>query len=253
MKLIGRADFEEWNPDFSSSAQADPDWVRARFEQLELCNSLSEVEWGETPVQVRLCEECGQPGCGSGGYVHLSVADDVVLWTAPQVDRSDEWAVVNFAESELVRRFGALVIPADEWARWRSVAPGMPTVDQLPVLNGRALADAWRMQPLGDSRVERLDEVLPMLESRLLAADSLGKETAIDHVARLIGWFDRVAQKPLQGKLRSTADADLSVETLYFDGPADGDWPAIGFCSAQLVVALDKEWVFEPDVAEKID
>ena len=116
MKLIGRADFEEWNPDFSSSAQADPDWVRVRFEQLELCNSLSEVEWGETPVQVRLCEECGQPGCGSGGYVHLSVADDVVLWTAPQVDRSDEWAVVNFAESELVRRFGALAIPADEWA-----------------------------------------------------------------------------------------------------------------------------------------
>ena len=141
MKLCADVSLETWTPNFSTSGQPDPRWTRARWAGVELCNSLEWAEWAENPVQVILCEACGYAGCASGGYVHVSQLDGRVLWTAPQIDTSDEWSVAQHAAAAAVRRLGAVAFPAATWEQWKMLARDLPAVAALPAANGRALAD----------------------------------------------------------------------------------------------------------------
>ena len=90
MLLYDKPSLEKWSPDFSSSGQSSPVWTRLKYGQVELCNSLEWTDWTPNPVQVQICDACGTPGCASGGYVHISVLNDLVLWTVPQPS-GDQW------------------------------------------------------------------------------------------------------------------------------------------------------------------
>jgi hypothetical protein len=74
---------EQWSPDFSSSGLPNPIWTRVKFRGAELYNSLEWTEWNRNPVQVQICDTCGNARLPSGGYVHVSAVQDILLWTAP--------------------------------------------------------------------------------------------------------------------------------------------------------------------------
>jgi hypothetical protein len=242
MKICSAIALEKWTPNFSSSGQTSPTWTRSRFDGVELFNSLEWIAWAVNPVQVSLCDACGYEGCASGGYVHISYLDDLVLWTTPQIDASDESAIAQYAPAWPLKRFGALAIPKSTWDQWRSVAP-LPEASSLAAPNGVAIADAWC---LGPGRPTRISELVPMLRSRLLACDSLETEDAIERVER---WIKRLVTSPepwVGGAIRLPSAIGTRVETLYFDGPSDEDWPALAVQNGADYPVLDREHAFIP-------
>jgi hypothetical protein len=48
------------------------------------------------------------------------------------------------------------------------------------------------------------------------------------------------------GSLISPERAKVTVETLYFDGPHEGDWPALGLGIDRILLAFGKDLVFVP-------
>ncbi|MCG8454829.1 MAG: hypothetical protein MI919_01000 [Holophagales bacterium] len=95
MLICNDLELSPWTPDFSSSGQSNPRWTRASCRGLQLANSVEGVDWSTNPVQVVLCEACGYPDCGPANYVHVPRLDDLVLWSVPHIDESDDWQVLQ--------------------------------------------------------------------------------------------------------------------------------------------------------------
>jgi hypothetical protein len=190
MKVCSDVVLEKWTPNFSSSGQASPTWTRSRCSGVEICNSLGWVDWITNPVQVILCDAWGYEDCASGGYVHVSYLDGLILWTAPQIDTGDDWAVGQYAAAPALRRLGAIAIPKGTWDGWRAVMPELPEVSAFSAPNVAVVADAWS---LGPGRPTRLNELVPMLQARLLGCDTVDTGDAIDRVTALGGAIDRLS------------------------------------------------------------
>jgi hypothetical protein len=243
MKVCSDFTVEAWSPDFSSSSQANPRWTRVRWSGIDLCNSLEWADWMRNPVQVRLCDACGCQGCAHGNYVHISNLGDFVLWTTPQVDTRDDWEKRQNAPLPALGLLGAVAIPPSTWEQWRVLAPQLPEAPALPKANGLALAEAWI---LGEGRPTNIQELLPMLRARLLGCDTLEPSEAIERVQR---WMERLsveAATPVAGFLRAPEEVGARVETLYFDGPSEHEWPALAIRGNTDFLLLDREHAFVP-------
>ena len=243
MKVCSDPTLTHWTPDFSSSGQASPDWTKVSCAGVEVCNSLEWVDWSQNPVQVRLCDACGSPGCDLGGYIHISRLGDFVLWTTPQIDAIDEFGTPRYAPASALKHLGAIAIPADLWTRWRTVAPEVPQASTFPEANRWALADAWI---LGGDRPIGRDALAPMLRSRLLGCDTMEPSQAIDRVQ---WWVDHLSAPPTTratGALRAPEEIGARIETLYFDGPSNRDWPAFAIRDEAEFLLLDRQHAFVP-------
>src|SRR5258708_21087094 len=120
MVFCDQPTLEKWSPDFSTSGLSNPLWTRVKYSGVELCNSLEWADWTVNPVQVQICDACGTLGCASGGYVHVSTLQDVVLWTGPQCREIIEPVTLTATATE---RFGSVMIPRGVWDSFRSVSP----------------------------------------------------------------------------------------------------------------------------------
>ena len=191
---------------------------------VELCNSIDDVEWLESPVQVRLCDQCRVPGCSSGGYVHVSRLGDFVLWTAPQVDDDRHEPLPT------LQTLGAIAIPAAKWS--------ITAADVFQPANNRALADAWA---LGPGRPRELSRLVPMLRGKLAGGDTLDRDDAIAIVERILRSLLDHAAAPAGVRIVNASGA--RIETLSFDGPAEEDWPALAFIDGAPHIALSRDLV----------
>lgn len=236
MKICSDIILEKWSPDFSSSGQASPNWTRSRCEQVELFNALEWIAWTQNPVQVVLCEECGQKGCAPGGFVHVSRLDDFVLWTRPQVEVEDAWEIAQYNVADPLKRFGAIAIPKQTWEEWRTVA-SLPKFAALTPANGEAIFDAWFLAP---ARSSRIDEIAPFLKSELLACDSLEPTDAIKRIARWINRLKDTSASLANASFHSPTTLGARIETLYFNGPWDENWPALAISGEADYPLLDQ-------------
>ncbi len=241
------ANLETWEPDFSSSDQADPTWTRVTVPGGEVTNALNRIAWEPNPAQVILCEACGCAGCATGGYVHVSRLGDWMLWTTPQPDDDDPDDLPEESEHRLVRRHGGLAVPREEWERWRSQVTNLPAIERFPLANGQVLADAWRMSVVGPGRAPGLSEVVPILRQNLLHSDSLGVDGAIEAVEGAVARLKAMAGKELRGGLVSPESLGVRIETLYFDGPDVTAWPALALGKDEPLLMLGPDLVFVPD------
>lgn len=196
----------------------------------------------DNPVQVQICDACGTPGCGSGGYVHVSALNDVVLWTLPQsgeIDKDDLAATATW-------RFGSVAFPDTVWDSFRSAAIEVPDMKRLPRSNGIALRDAWTA---GQGRPSAPTDLLPWLRTRLLAADTLEAALAVEQVERWLDWFQQRAGSVVEATVERASDAGAIIEKFYFDGPGVDDWPALARCRNSYVPALGPDHVLLLDEA----
>jgi len=233
MKILTEVKLETWSPNFSSSGQANPTWTRVRVEDTVIINSLGWVDWQNNPVQLFLCDACGTIQCNPGGYAHASRLNDFLLLTSPQIDPNDEWAVTEFAPVIALEKLGAVAIPLTLWTSWEMCA-----LSSFPEANPRALAEAWA---LGPGRPKRIEEMPKMLRHRLVACDSLTPEKAIERVEH---WLDKfLNSSQLTGvSLVRASELNAKVETLYFDGPANEDWPAFAYQGETEYLALNRDY-----------
>jgi hypothetical protein len=249
MLICDDIELTTWTPDFSSSGQANPQWTRVSCRGLQLTNSVEWVDWATNPVQVVLCDACGYPHCNQGNYVHVSKLADLVIWSSPHLDRSDDWAVSQYTPSLALRKCGAVALPKSEWARFRSLSDSVPSHTELAPATRRVLADSWRSSASGPARVNSLVEVIPMLRERLLATDRFEPGEAIRILAPLLDWLGEAPEEPLSGVIRDLQSVAAQVETFYFDGPREHDWAAFALLGGSPVLALSGELVFVPEGA----
>jgi hypothetical protein len=219
---------EVWHPDFSTSSQVSPTWTRVTCRGVEITNSLEWAYWLENPVQVILCDACGTEACASGGYVHVSRLPRHVLWSAPQAEPDE---VLRF-----LHRLGALAIPIETWNEWSTTIHELPHADRLAPANYAAIADAWILGPARST-----DTILAHLQERLQGGDTLEKEPAIALVEQTLTWLRTNAQTSFDRPLVALEEVGARLETLYFDGPAELDWPAFAFTASDPYIVLDRE------------
>lgn len=231
-----------WTPDFSTSGLANPTWTRAKCGEVELCNSLEWADWGPNPIQVQICDACGTPGCGSGGYAHISILKNVVLWTMPQRETSEALEGKLFP-ANCVARFGAVAFPKSVWTSFHEVAAEVPEPVALPASDGQAICDAWIHGPGWPSNT---DSMVDWLRARLLAADTLDVPAAIRSVEQWMSWFRERARVEIDGSILPVQSAGAVIEKLYFDGPGAEDWPALAHYNETLVPALSDAYMFVP-------
>jgi hypothetical protein len=195
------------------------------------------------PVQVQTCEACGTPGCASGGYVHVSALNDLVLWTLPQVGEIGERD--NFAGTATAR-FGSVAFPAAAWDLLRSAAHEVPDVNRLPRSDGNALRDAWAA---GQGRPKAPYDLLPWLRSRLLAAETLEVAVAIQSIECWLDWFQQQAGIAVGAVVQRADEVGATIEKFYFDGPAEDDWAALARYRDSYVPALGPNHILIPEAA----
>ncbi len=135
------------------------------------------------------------------------------------------------------------MIPRGVWDSFRSVSPEVADFGRLPRSDGIALRDAWAA---GQSRPKALDQLMPWLRSRLLAADTLEDTMAIERVEYWLDWFQRRAGITVEGVLQRIEDAGAAIEKLYFDGPGVDDWAALARYRDSYVPALGPYHIFVP-------
>lgn len=235
---------EKWNPDFSSSGQSSPEWIRVKCSDIAICNSLDWLDWEDNPLQVEICDACGTPGCASGGYVHLSRLGEYILWTKPHVDESDEWEKTQYETAFALRKAGSVVIPVAVLEQWQREAQRGPFSPWYPRTTRADLAAAWFMEKYPYHKITSIHDVIPFLRKELLGADTLDMTTALNRMEKLIEWFAREPGQELRGRLRVFWPG-LAAETLYFDGPAEKDWPAFAILGNDVFPAFGKNWVYQ--------
>lgn len=226
-----------WQPNFRTSEQDNPTWTRVTVGHHQIANALEWIEWTRNPVQVILCDGCGSEGCASGGYVHVSRLGRYVLWSAPQFDDDSEEPAEVREILYYMRTLGALAIPLDTWNAWSAERRfNMPHAGRLPPANHTAVADAWILGP-GRSP----DAIVSRLNEQLLGCDTLANDDAISLVERVTASLLAKAHSPFEEPLVSPAEVGARLETLYFDGPSELDWPAFAFAGTNLYLALDRQ------------
>jgi hypothetical protein len=227
---------EVWRPDFSSSAQASPVWTRVLCRGMQITNSLEWVEWTENPVQVVLCDACGYAQCASGGYVHVSRWNDCVLWSAPQRTGDDDLADEEYETPRMLRTVGALAIPIAVWNDWATAIGRLPRANRIIQSNHAAVADAWVL-----GRGRSTGTIVPYLRDRLVGCDTLEREQAIALVEQTLARLRTNEEAPYEQPLLSATACQARIETLYFDGPGELDWPAFAFLEDRMFIALDRQ------------
>jgi len=193
-------------------------------------------------VQVIICEACGQERCASGGFVHLSRLDRYVLWSGAQegsVD-VDDYGYDAFEIPRIIRTRGALAIPERAWNEWSAAIREVPRFERLNPANHAAVADAWILGP-----ARTTDTLLTHLKDRLVAGDTLEKEAAMNLVERTLNYFRANAQTSFDRPLISPDEVGARIETLYFDGPAELDWPAFAFAGNDTYIVLDRQHLIQ--------
>jgi hypothetical protein len=239
VNLCQEASIDNWNPNFSSSGQSNPNWFRLTCSTRVVANALNWSDWAENPVQVILCDACGHVGCASGGYIHVSSLGDYVLWSAPQEDWVNDPAA-HFEPASFLKTFGAVAFRSEQWNEWRARVQSLPEADRFERSNGRALADAW---VLGPGRPLDLNELLPMLEARLLGGDTLERDQILETIRSFLRTLRAEGGEQPLYSLRKLPELGARLEKLYFEGPSREDWPALAVVGEAVFPALTENEV----------
>jgi hypothetical protein len=218
---------ERWRPDFSSSEQRDPQWVRVVCDGVELTNAVDWVDWlTDGPVQVVLCEACGANHCASGGYAHVSRLGTHLLWTLPRIDWTDPFESSEYGTSYALEQRGAVAIPFSVWDEWRQQFPDIPDADAFPRTRRSDLYHAWTDGTGLIYRVAPAAEFLTAVREHAVASDPSDLAALVAAVEQLTSWFAADPEAPVDGRLAEPSDR-VVVETLYFDLPDTFDRPRL--------------------------
>lgn len=166
--------------------------------------------------------------------MHVSRLDRYVLWSATQQSSDDEHGYDAFEIPPMIRT-RALAIPIDVWNEWSAAIREVPRAESLTPANHAAVADAWILGPARST-----DTLLAHLKERLVGGDTLEKEAALILAERTLNYFHANAQTPFDRPLVNPDEVGARIEKLYFDGPAELDWPAFAFTETETYIVLDR-------------
>jgi hypothetical protein len=243
-----------WQPNFSSSAQPNPDWTKLVCAGVELSNAINWVDWFDEPaVQVRLCEACGIAGCESGGFVHVSRLGHHLLWTEPRVDAGDAFESHQYRASEAIREYGSVAIPVEEWSQWRERVTDLPSPDKFPSTTRKDLLGAWQAEAPVFGTWDHRDQLLSLVSAQAVATEPSETTEALQSLEALVRWFRAKPDAAVEGELAPIGAGERTVETLYldvpdtFDRPVLREWAALARHDGRVTPVFGGELVLVPE------
>jgi len=86
-----------------------------------------------------------------------------------------------------------------------------------------------------------------MVRARLLGAQKPETADAMQRIEPWLDWFGQRGDLKMDGAIVEPLRVNATLETLYFDGPREEDWPALARFGDSLVPALDPPHIFVPE------
>ena len=116
-------------------------WWELLADSIQVSNAVGLSNWDEDPIQLAVCETCGELHCNSSGWVSPRRAGDYVLFMPPFEDMLlyDGYEPPHFFSSK-----GAMLLDGVRFAELRRLAPALPDAGQLKPLSGREAV--WLLQ-----------------------------------------------------------------------------------------------------------
>lgn len=253
-----------WSPDLSGAELNSPTWTKLEYEGETLCNSMEWVEWSNgNPIQVCLCEGCGQTGCNASGFVHVSRLGSHILWTRPKI--RPRHSRVGMMAAELLGRFGAVNIPSTLWHEWQSQFDVLPSDDVFPRTTRSDVLDAWLLgvpapfrspdgllwEEVALSPIDRAVHIVSTVEDRLLACDRTDVATARQHLAEMIDWVRFAPTQPVDGRFADPSSCGALVDTLYLDSEGPNEWHAFACTNEGIAIAFGADTILVPYILGK--
>jgi hypothetical protein len=177
MWLVDRVEIRERELDFSSAGGGRHATKGLFADGIEIVNALDFVDpstQGGEAIQVTTCEQCGTPGCNSGGWVTLRRLDDgLTMVPAFGLLGRDDFARDQYGPPYFVDKRGAPVFKDAALAAIRDHLPWLADLSRVPRLSSTetALVLQWE----APYRVLQQFPAAPVLRHDLVAASSHGK------------------------------------------------------------------------------
>lgn len=229
-----------------------------------LCNGVEGVEWNSgNPIQVSLCESCGQTGCNASGFVHVSRLGSHILWTRPAIRPGH--SPVGMTAAEILGQFGAVIIPSSMWHEWQSQFDDLPSDDVFPRTTRADILDAWLLgvpapfrspdgllwEEVALSPIDRAVHIMSTVEDRLLACDRTDVDTARQHLTEMIDWVHSDPTLPVAGGFANPSSCGALVGTLYLDSKRTEEWHAFAYTNEGIAIAFSADSILVPSVLGK--
>jgi hypothetical protein len=206
--------------DVSSSGQSNRAVTQIVADGTVFANAAELSSWGDAPVQVHLCEECGIEGCATGGWLvprHVGVGVAFVPAFGEMLDADEEG--VECAPTDFDQ--GMPVFLPDDYDRLRRWCAGLPPSAAVPVLTGDELLPSLQWEAPSNVLGKFPDEV--QLDQDLLLAASDGEISDVaDMLERAIRRIDGAGRAWL-----APVPAGARAVTLYLDAPGTPEWTAL--------------------------
>jgi len=85
------------------------------------------------------------------------------------------------------------------------------------------------------------------LRERILAAETLGTDDALERVSRFVSWLQAEPEVAVDGVIRPIAETAARIERLYLDAPPRAaGWAALTV-GAEMTLPLGPQWVVQID------
>ncbi|MFN0054454.1 MAG: hypothetical protein ACKV0T_19940 [Planctomycetales bacterium] len=196
------------------------------FRDVCIANAVNLSDFEDDPIQVTVCETCGNVGCNSGGWIHMRRIGDDVLWIPPRrLTARESKLVCELFPPEYIARddIGIPVFGPDLYDELRRQLPRLPhraTVQPIQMCEALALVQAEApFELLGRApRIPQLqpDLVLAVTDGELAAETAVVNQFAKEHVN---------SASPLE---MVSIDASYRAIEFHLDAPGFPAWNA--FC-----------------------
>jgi hypothetical protein len=216
--------------DVSSSGRSNRAVTQIVADGTVFANAAELSSWGDAPVQVCLCEECGIEGCATGGWLaprHVGVGVAFVPAFGEMLDADEDGAECAPADFDQ----GMPVFVPDDYDRLRRWCAGLPPAEAVPVLTGDELLRSLQWEAPAHVLGKFPDEI--QLDQDIVLAASDGEISDVaDMLERAIRRIDGVGRAWLV-----TVPAIARAVTLYLDAPGTPEWAALFIVDDEIRLA----------------
>ena len=212
--------------DFTSAGLGKSSTRVLKSDSVSVINALKYFEFESNPSQALICEHCGTPQCGSGGWISLRGLGGHALFIPAFAEmRQGEWELTEYSPPLYMESRGALLFSDSIYSALRAEVPGFPECQSLPPLTVRDAIDLaqWEapLKVLGS-----FPDPVEIRREDLLASSS----GELDHAVRSL-------QSLLEARDTVLAPArPAETITFHLDGPSFPEWSPVAIDETGQVI-----------------
>lgn len=210
---------------------------------------MNAIEWSyfdnDDVHQLLICDQCGTPGCQSGGWVSFRKASDFIL-LVPAFEKmeDDDWSRTQFAPPQYPGKSGTPYFSLETYESLRRRISLFPATEKIKNLKmSDAMRLAQRTMPL---RIfgEPPEINIQSDKSGYIIASSYGE--AEESLKKIEEILRRNYENKSAAKIRRPADSE-EIIYLFIDAAEFTDWQALVKTDSGYKLLLEEKFVIEEE------